>query len=464
MIPQLSRRSFLRRTGLAAAMAAAPLAAAKRKNARKPNILFVLIDDLGWSDLGCYGSSYHVSPVIDGLAEEGMRFTDAYAAAPVCSPTRASLMTGKYPARLHLTDFIPGHYRPFAKLTVPEIRNRLPLAETSLAELLARADYRCGYFGKWHLGWQKKYGPARQGFHVSGSGPNRKDKRVRSLTDRTLAFMEAEVRAGRPFFAFLSHHSVHIPLEAPEELIARHRKRLKPGQEHPQQANPAYAAMIEYLDGHIGRLLEKLDELGVADETVVIFYSDNGGLKTIFHGRGEIVTSNRPLRDEKGTLYEGGIRVPLIVRWPGRVKPGSTCDTPVTSPDFFATLAEIAGAEVKPGEGPDGTSLMPLLDGRAIDRKAIYFHYPHYHHSTPAGAIRQGRHKLLEFFEDGRLELYDLQADPGETKNLAEALPKVAAALRNKLAAWREEVGAGMPTANPKHDPARAGEWGKRKR
>jgi len=293
-----------------------------RKN--KPNIVFLLIDDLGWADLSCYGSTYHESPNIDKLAGEGMRFTDAYAACPVCSPTRASILTGKYPARLHLTDFIPGHWRPYAKLIVPKIHNQLPPAEVTIPEALKAAGYVSGCFGKWHLGWGRQFGPGAQGFDVSGpGGRNNNDKRVTSLTDQAISFMTHN--KNRPFLLYLSHYTVHIPLESSAKLVAKYKAKLKAGQAHPAQANPPYAAMIEHMDAGVARVLAALDKLKIADNTVVIFYSDNGGLKRIFHGKGEIVTSNAPLRDEKGSLYEGGIRVPLIVRWPGKVKPASTC-------------------------------------------------------------------------------------------------------------------------------------------
>jgi arylsulfatase A len=460
-----TRRELLRDGGRAAlGLAGLPalLRAAAPPAKPKPNILFVLVDDLGWADLSCYGSTYHQSPIIDKLASQGMRFTDAYAAAPVCSPTRASLMTGKYPARLHLTDFIPGHWRPWAKLVVPKIRNALPLEEVSLAEALKPAGYTCGYIGKWHLGPQASHGPARQGFDFVGRARNRKDKLVGGFTDEAIRFIETN--KDRPFLLYLSHHTVHIPLAAPADLIARHRSRLKPGQAPPAQANPAYAAMIEHLDRSMGRILAALDKHRLADRTIVVFYSDNGGLIRTYTGKGRVVTSNAPLRSEKGTLYEGGIRVPLIVRWPGVVEAGSVCRTPVTSMDLFPTILAMAGASDKLPAAVDGVSLMPLLKGAGrLEREAIYWHYPHYHHTAPCGAVRAGNHKLIEFLEDGRCELYDLAADLGEKKDLAAAMPAKAAELRRKLRQWRKSVGAGMPTPNADHDPAKADQWGRRR-
>jgi len=459
----MRRRDFLKALGAGSlALAGGRLARGAAARAAKPNFVFILIDDLGWSDLGCYGSTYYETPNIDRLAKQGMRFTDAYAACPVCSPTRASLMTGKYPATVNLTDFIPGHWRPYAKLVVPKFNLQLPLSEVTIAEALKAAGYRTACFGKWHLGG-RDFGPDKSGFDESGGAPNRNDKAVKGLTDRALDFIGRH--KGRPFFLFLSHHTVHIPIQASKERIEKYRRKLKPGQEFPQQANPAYAAMVEEMDIQVGRVVARLDELGLADDTVLILFSDNGGLHKIFTGKGGWTTSNAPLRDEKGSLYEGGIRVPLIVRWPGKVKPGSECSVPVTSVDFYPTLLEMAGATGDPTHKVDGISIAPLLKGEGTPgRDAIYWHYPHYHHTAPCGAIRAGDWKLIEYFEDGRLELYNLKDDLGEQKNLSAAMPDRAAALQKQLAAWRQRVGAKMPTPNPNYDPARANEWGRRRR
>ena len=462
-----TRREFLRRAGLALVGAPALLqgaASAAPGDKKRLNVVFILIDDMGWADLGCYGSTYHLSPVIDKLAGEGMRFTDAYAACPVCSPTRASILSGRYPARVGVTDFIPGHYRPWAKLIVPKIHNQLPLKEVTIPEAIKSAGYVSACFGKWHLGGGKTFAPDKQGFDVFGGGRGAdRDKQVKSLTDKALAFIEAN--KDRPFFLFLSHHSVHIRLEAPKDLVDKHTARLKPGQKPPAQCNPKYAAMIEHLDRHVGRVLAKLDELKLADNTAVVFFSDNGGLIKIYTGAGQVVTSNAPLRQEKGTLYEGGIRVPLIVRLPGVVKPGSVCREPVTSTDFFPTILEWADVKPAPDIARDGISLLPLLTGSAgLGRDAVYWHYPHYHHTPPCGAVRAGRYKLIEYFEDGRCELYDLVKDLAETNDLSGKMPDKTAELRKKLAAWRKSVGALMPTANPNHDPAKAHQWGRRPR
>ena len=476
---RLKRREFMR----ALAVAAAALACPRRGGAAgapngKTNFVFILVDDLGWTDLGCYGNRFNETPNIDRLAREGMRFTGAYAACPVCSPTRASIVAGQYPARVGILDFIPGHWRPFEKLTVPINRTQyLPAETVTFAEVLKRAGYVCGAFGKWHLGGRGRM-PVDHGFDemavcsggghfgnalTSGSGRRRLDKGkylAEALTDRSLKFLEAH--KGGPFCLYLMHYAVHIPLQAERELIAKYQKKPKP----PAGVNnPTYAAMVEHVDRGVGRVLKKLDELKLAGNTVVIFFSDNGGLRRHYRKIGPIVTTNAPLRDEKGTLYEGGIREPLIVRWPGAVAPGSTCGVPVTSVDFYPTMLQIAGAKGDPKHVLDGQSIVPLLkQSGAFKRDAIYWHYPMYHHSTPAGAIRRGDWKLIEFFEDGRLELYNLADDIGEKNNLAAKMPEKARALRRKLTAWRKSVGAAMPVKNPKYDPKRAAQWGRHPR
>jgi len=462
----MTRRNFLARAG-AGALGAAALGCTQRLNFSppdyKPNFVFILVDDLGWADLSCYGSTYHESPNIDRLAREGMRFTDAYAACPVCSPTRASILTGKYPATVNLTDFIPGHWRPYAKLVVPKFNLNLPATEVTLPEALKAAGYTSACIGKWHLGGRGSQ-PADHGFDVVvHNAPNNTDKQTRGLTDAGLKFIEAN--RDKPFFLYLSYHTVHIPLEARKELVEKYRAKLKPGQAPPQQCNPTYAAMIETLDENVGRVAATLDKLGLAEKTLLIFFSDNGGLIKMFTGKGPVVTSNAPLRSEKGTLYEGGIRDPLIIRWPGVVPPRTLCNVPVSSVDFYPTMLELAGVRPDPKHKADGVSLLPLFrPGATLERDALFWHYPHYHHTAPCGAIRAGDWKLIEYFEDGALELYNLKDDIGETRNLAAAMPDRAAALRERLAAWRKAVNAKMPTPNPNYDPKRAGEWGRRRR
>jgi len=440
-----------------------------------PNFVFILMDDLGWADLGCYGNSLHETPNIDRLAQEGMRFTDAYAACPVCSPTRASILTGKYPVRLNLTNYIPGR-KPQAseKLLAPEFNQQLPLEEVTLAEALARAGYVSASIGKWHLGAEPYY-PERQGFALNFRGtamgyapsyfclPDEEaaglcregEYLTDRLTDEALRFIEGNKAS--PFFLYLPHYAVHTPIEAKRGMVEKYEAKFK---RLGVKANPTYAAMIESADAGVGRIMRKLEELKLADRTVVIFTSDNGGLR-YEQRRTEAVTTNAPLRAGKGHLYEGGVREPLIVRWPGVVKPGGTSDVPVTSTDFFSTLLEIGEIQPRSGEGIDGRSLVPLLKyGGAPDRPAIYWHYPHYSNQggEPGGAIRAGDFKLIEFYEDSRLELYNLKRDIGERENFAATMPEKAAELRKMLDDWRKSVGARMPTSNPKFDASRIDE------
>lgn len=453
-------------TFLALLISLASTAAAEDTAGKKPNIVFLLIDDMGWPDVACYGHVFHETPVIDRLARQGMKFTDFYAATPVCSSTRSTIQTGQYSARTCITDFIPGHYRPFEKLVVPPIEHQLKDGVKTPGDVLAAAGYATGYFGKWHLG----PAPEKLGYAVTERqlgddfrrwrGPQpRGPKSIDFLTDATLWFIEQN--RDKPFFVTLSHHAVHIPVEAQTATTAKYQGKPKPakGVNH-----PVYAAMVEDLDTSIGRILAKLDELKLSDNTIVVFTSDNGGLRKIYTGVGEIVSTNAPLRDEKGTLYEGGIRVPMIVRWPGVVRPGSVCHEPTTTADLLPTFCQMASAKL-PKQPIDGSSMVALLEdpAAALPRDAIYFHYPHYHHSRPASAIRAGDFKLIEFFEDGSLELYNLKDDIGEAKDLAAADPQKAKQLQRQLAAWRQRVGARMPTVNPKYDPQRADQWWSRR-
>jgi arylsulfatase A-like enzyme len=432
----------------------------------KLNFVFILIDDMGWMDLGCYGSSGHLTPHIDRLAASGMRFTNAYAACPVCSPTRASILTGKYPARLHLTDWLPGRTdRPSQKLLRPKIRQHLPLEEVTLAEALKPASYVSASIGKWHLGGPD-YSPEMQGFDVNIGGtaagsprngyfkfqsPTLKLREGEYLTDRltdeALAFIDKN--RDRPFFLYLAHYAVHIPLQAKKEVVARYQPRAKPDD---PQTNPVYAAMVESVDESVGRLLKKLEELKLAERTVVIFTSDNGGL-SVKEGPHTPATSNAPLRTGKGYLYEGGIREPLLVRWPGVTRAGNTCDVPISSVDYFPTVLDMAGVKQEGRPAVDGVSLVPLLRGDKMPRKdrALYWHYPHYSNQggTPGGAVRLGEYKLIEFYEDGKLELYNLKEDIGEKNDLVRRMPEKTKELHRLLKEWRSAVKAQMPTPNP---------------
>ncbi len=456
-----------------------------------PNFVFFLIDDLGWRDIGAFGSTFHLTPHIDALAASGMRFTQAYAASPVCSPTRASIMTGRHPARLDITDWIGGSQR--GELLPAEYVDHLPPEEVTVAELLEGEGYATGYFGKWHLGDVPHY-PESQGFHenVGGTGagqpasyfypykaPEGRDPYwdvpgleggeegeylTDRLTDEALSFLD-ENGAG-PFLLFLSHFAVHTPIQSKDELAERYAARrdsLPPvegpvqEEEHGRsrtrlvQDDPAYAGMVQSVDESVGRILARLDELAIADNTVIIFMSDNGGLSTV---AGERVgpTANVPLRAGKGWLYEGGIRVPMIIRWPGRVEEGSECQIPVQSTDFFPTIMEMAGIAATSSGPLDGSSLVPVLTGSGgLDRSGLFWHFPHYHGSgnRPSGAVRQGRWKLVEWFEDGAVELYDLEADLGERVDLSATEPEKVRELLEMLGSWRTGVGANMPREDP---------------
>jgi arylsulfatase A-like enzyme len=496
----LNRRAFLQAVGAAAAMGfcAGVGSAQPRTQRRRPNFVFFLIDDMGWKDLGCFGSSFYETPNIDRLAAQGMRFTNAYAACPVCSPTRASIMTGKYPARIRLTNYIPGARS--GKLLSAEYFHYMKLEEVTLAEALKEAGYKTYFVGKWHLGGEPYY-PQKQGFDVNIAGdqsgapptyfyPYRRGKYsipgleegkpgeylTDRLTDESLQLIERS--KDEPFLLYLSFYAVHIPLEARKELIERYQAKAKrlglddephfltdepwpktaAGDEKWRatlktrllQDHAVYSAMIESVDQNVGRMMSKLDELGIADDTIVIFMSDNGGLAT---AEGQ-PTCNLPLRGGKGWLYEGGIREPMIARWPGVTKAGGTCDEPVISTDFYPTMLEIAGLPLKPAQHVDGESMVPLLKGTGGPRrKAIYWHYPHYSNQggKPGGAVRVGDYKLIEFYEDARVELYNLRTDLGEQHDLSAELPEKAAELRRMLHDWRKEVGAVMPQPNPNY-------------
>jgi arylsulfatase A-like enzyme len=462
----VTRRDFL---GAAFSMSAAVPALARA--ARPLNFIFILIDDMGWTDLGCYGSRFYETPNVDRLASQGMRFTNAYAACPVCSPTRASIMTGKYPARLHLTDWIPGRKQwPASKLLYLNFEQQLPLAETTIAEMLKPAGYVSASIGKWHLGG-KGFMPESQGFDLNVAGTERgspksyfgpfdmpnltggtaDDYLTERLTDKAEEFIEAN--RNRPFFLYLPEYAVHLPLQARQKLVERYKAKIRPDV---AQNDPVYAAMVQSVDEAVGRLMRKLEALGISDRTVIFFNSDNGGVR--YEGRSKkYVTSNAPLRAGKGHLYEGGIREPLIVKWPGVVKPGTTCDTVVGSVDYFPTIREMAS--VKPRAGVDGMSIVPLLKQTgAPKREAIFWHYPHYSNQggVPAGAVRKGDYKLIEFYEDGRLELFNLKDDVSEQRNLVQREPAKARELHTLLKRWRASVRASEPRPNPAYDPAQA--------
>ncbi len=503
-MPEIGRRRFLQTLGAGAAVSTLPgvlgtLTGCAGRPARRPNFVFFLIDDLGWTDLGCYGSRLYETPHLDRLAAAGMRFTDAYAACPVCSPTRASIMTGKYPARVGITDWIGGSQRG---LMLPaEYEHALPLEEVTIAEALREAGYRTGFFGKWHLGDDERFHPQHQGFdtNVAGHGaghpasywypyrntggdnpywdvPDLDDGTegeylTDRLTDEALAWLDTH--ADGPFLLYLSHYAVHTPIQGKPEPTEHYREKLAgmPAPAGPVtrqqkewggvtrlvQDNPQYAAMVESVDESVGRVMTRLSELGVDENTIVIFMSDNGGLSTFDSSPGA-PTAVLPLRAGKGWLYEGGIREPMIVRWPGVTAPGSICTEVVTSTDFYPTMLAMAGLTQRPEQHVDGLNLVPVLRGRGgLEREAVYWHFPHYHGSgnRPGGAVRAGDWKLVEWYEDGNIELYNLRSDPGEAHDLAAAEPARAAELQAMLERWRRSVDARMPRPDPVRMAAR---------
>lgn len=452
---------------LAAALGTLVQATASRALAAetdRPNVVFLLLDDMGYADIGAYGNTYHRTPHIDRLAADGVRFTAAYAAAPNCSPTRASILAGRWPARTRVTQYLPGNVLPHAKLLQARLPLGLPLDETVLAQPLSAAGYATACIGKWHLG-AGVYAPRSRGFDESFAsgqwGSHRKmfapheqvdvpgaqdgDYLTDALTAAAERFIERS--KDRPFFLYLAYYSVHGPIQAKRSLIDGYAGRKDPsGRNH-----AVYAAMVEGVDQSVGRLMKKLGVLGLDSKTAVFFFSDNGGVPSRAFNGG--------LRSGKGYLWEGGVRAPLIVRWPDAVRGGAVESTPVGSVDFYPTILEMAGAADSSGHTVDGVSLMPLLrQSGSLERDALYWHYPRYSNagSAPSGAIRKGGWKLLEFFEDHRVELYDLAVDPGEADDRAGLESARARELREQLELWRTSVGAAMPEPNPRYDGAKA--------
>jgi len=490
---------------LITALLLAPLAAlhaAEPKPANKPNVIVILSDDLGWADLACYGSTFHESPNLDKLAAQGMRFTQAYSSSPYCSPSRAAIMTGRHPARLKITDYIPSNGKT-GKFLPAEMKMELPLEELTIAEVLSAAGYATWHVGKWHLGDLGFY-PEDQGFQVNIAGnhngapksffwpygdeegasvvrPRTRDqmqgyhmtpmpglraggKKGEHLCDRLTSAAMKLIEQRKPeqaFFLYLPFYDVHTPIMAKPELVEKYKAKAaklrmptveavptyiegdrvhgaSPKKLPEQQVNPTYAAMIETMDTNVGRLMARLDELGVADNTLIIFTSDNGG---------HSVTCNRPLRGSKGWLYEGGVREPWIVKWPGVTKPGSTCDVPVMNTDILPTVLEACGLPAKPDLHKDGVSFASLLRGDAKPvHNALFWHFPHYGilGSGPCSSVRLGDWKLIEWLEDEGVELFNLTTDLSEKNDVAAQHPEIVKQLRERLHVWRKETGANM--------------------
>ena len=462
---QCSRRDFLKSAGLGVAILAmqgcesTSTLFSHKTSKNRPNIIFILADDLGFAELGCYGNTFNETPNLDKLARRGIMFTNAYASAPVCSPYRAALMTGQYPARVRITDYLR-----------PNDPKHLSTDHITIAEMLKRAGYTTGIIGKWHLTGYANHGaeqvsPAQHGFDeviisenrgIGGGSyfhPYHFNKEIKKrlpgkeyLVDRcNLEAVEfIERHKNEPFFLYLSHYAVHTRLQGKDELVAKYEK--KPGAGKGNRApcnNPHLAAQLESIDEGVGMIMKKLDQLDLAENTVLIFTSDNGGE--------DRVTSNAPLRAGKSTLYEGGIREPLIVHWPKVAKQGIVCNTPTSNIDFYPTFLQFAGLKPSPAQHLDGVSILPLLENpkAKLDRNTLYWHYPleksHFLGGRSAGAIRQGHFKLIEFFDKGEVELYNLSEDISEKNNLARKLPEKAAELQKRLTQWRMYIGAKVP-------------------
>lgn len=498
---------------------------------KQPNIVFFLVDDLGWTDVGSYGSSFYETPHIATLAEDGVKFTNAYAAGHVCSPTRASILTGKYPATINLTDWLPGRKEfPFQKFSNATINQHLPYEEVTIAEALKEKGYKTAIIGKWHLGedpsdpmahgfdmhipdwakgWPKEgyFAPfGMKGLEDSKDGDYLTDR----LTDEALKYIESNKE--NPFFLYMSHYAVHDPIQGRKDLVRKYSEKLKnkdknnnpayilegnpdnpnnPSREElgnlintpeyepykilpneivkikQKQDNIEFAGMVESMDESLGRITKKLKELGLEENTIIIFYSDNGGMSAANFGNPDrniskknvdkaFSTSNLPLRGGKGWMYEGGIRVPLIIKWPGKGMQGAISNVPVTSPDFFPTILEMIGLGSVSKEQKDGVSIVPLLKGaKEIDRKAIFWHFPHYSNhgmQSPGGAIRDGDYKLLEYYENGTVQLFNLKNDIGEQNDLSKIEVKKTKELKDKLHQWLKKVGAKMMEPNPEYD------------
>jgi arylsulfatase A-like enzyme len=461
---------------------------------KKPNIVLILIDDMGWKDLGCYGSTFYETPNIDKLAEEGMSFTNAYSTCPVCSPARASILTGKYPARIGLTNWIGGHAK--GKLLSAPYIDHLPLSEKSIAKVLKEKGYNTWHVGKWHLG-EEPYYPSKHGFDVSVGGchwgsafkgyfnpwniPTIDDNDAPEgtyltdyLTDKAIELIKN--RNEKPYFLNMWYYSVHIPIVAKPEKIEYFRKKkenmgldkifpFEEGDHFPTehkkdlvirrrilQSSANYAAMVHSVDENVGRILKVIEESGEIEDTIMFFTSDNGGLSTAEGSP----TCNSPLAEGKGWMYEGGVRDPLIVKWSGHIVENSVCEIPMIFTDFYPTFLELAGIDLIPEQHQDGISILPLLKGEeVINKRCLFWHYPHYGNQggTPGSSIREGDYKLIEFFEDNSVELYNLRNDNEEKNDISKKFPEITEKLRNSLKEWRESLKAKIPQKNLEYVP-----------
>ncbi len=444
----------------------------------RPNIILFVVDDLGWTDLSSYGSDLYQTPNVDNLLANGVKFTNAYASCTVCSPSRASLMTGKYPARLHCTDWISGHQKPFAKMAVPNWTEQVSLEEVTLAEALKANGYQTIHLGKWHLGESEELWPEHQGFDVNIGGwskgaPQKKNNGngyfspyanprlenglkgeylTERLTDEALDYLENTKDSQIPFFMNFWFYNVHTPLQAKKEKVEKYNELIQPEANH---KNPTYAAMIEHMDDAIGSIVQKLKQQDKLDNTIIIFTSDNGGLIGNYRLK-EKVTSNKPLKSGKGDMYEGGVRVPFVVQWLNKIPKGKIVEEPLMSIDVYPTVLELTSNNEKQNIGIDGVDFSKvLLEETKINRPAIFWHYPHYHleGAKPYSAVRKGDWKLIQIFERDTLELYNLKDDIGETMNLINANPIKAKELLLDLNTWRVEVNAQMPKPNTNFNP-----------
>ncbi len=454
----------------------------------RPNIIMFLVDDLGGRDLAVYGNQFNETPNIDKLAEQGMTFNNAYA-APVCSPTRASIQSGQNTARVGIFDFIPGHWRPYEEVTVPHHAvQHLPTDIATIGDMMQSAGYKTGYFGKWHLGYNEDLLPNARGYDkaysFTGGGfykmrftpeyKSEKHNRVSDiLSEMGIDFMKEN--RDEPFFMFISHFDVHVQLDADREIIDKYLKKEK---DPNYPCNAIYAAMMEHVDKSAGELMDAVEDLGLEDNTIFIFFSDNGGVDNRFdnipliggesvnvypegHPLNYIATSNTPLRAGKGTLYEGGIRVPLIVKWPGKVKAGSSSDAIVSCVDFYPTFSELTKAgEVE--QVLDGKSMLSVLNGGEGDsEREIFTHYPVYHHEVPMSAVRKGDWKIIQNLVSGEFDLYNLKYDINEMTDLKFSYPEKLAEMKTVLETWQTNTKAQMPVPNPDFDPAKRYEWGR---